>query len=104
MVTLTTEEQVLLHAQPVTAAGNPAGIDGSVTWTVTDPALVTLIPNGFECLVVTSGPLGAATITAEGDADLGAGVSLIQGTFQVEVIAPAAASITITADAPELKP
>ena len=104
MVTLTSEEQVVLNAAPVSAAGNPAGVDGTITWTVSDPALVTLIPNGFNCMVVTNGPLGSAVVTAEADADLGAGTSLIQGTFDVEVIAAPATSIVITAGDPTLKP
>ena len=104
MIILTSEEQVVLHAEPISAAGNPAGIDGTITWTVSDPALVTLIPNGFDCMVVTNGPLGSAVVTAEADADLGVGTSLIQGTFDVEVIAAPAASIIVTAGVPELKP
>ena len=104
MITLTSEEQVVLHAEPVSAAGNPAGVDGTITWTVSDPALVTLIPNGFDCTVVTNGPLGSAVVTAEADADLSAATNLIQGAFDVEVIAAPAASIVITAGTPELKP
>lgn len=104
MIQLTDEQRVTLHAQPVTEGGNPAGIDGPVTWSVSDPALVTLNPNGFDCEVVTNGPLGTAVVTVEGDADLGAGVTLINGSVDIEVIAAPAVSINITNDAPELKP
>lgn len=103
VLTLTSEEQTVLHAAPVTAAGNPAGVDGSVTWTTNDPALITLTPAGFDCAVITNGPLGSASIQAEADADLGAGVVLIQESVFVTVIAPMASGILLTADTPTLK-
>jgi hypothetical protein len=103
VITLTSEEEVVLHAAPVTAAGNPAGVDGSITWTTTDPALITLTPVGFDCTVTTNGPLGSASVTAEADADLGAGIVLIQEPVTVTVVSASATSILLTADDPTLK-
>lgn len=103
VLTLTSEEQSVLHAAPVTEAGNSAGVDGTITWTNTDPALITITPNGFDCDVVTNGPLGSATVTASADADLGADVTLISESVTVTVVAPEAFGIELTADDPILK-
>ena len=102
-IQLTDEQQVVLRARAVTEAGNDAGIEGDPVWSVSDEALLTITPNGFECTVVTNGPLGTATVTVTGDSDLGEGVSEITGEMEVEVIAAPAASIEVTNDEPELK-
>jgi hypothetical protein len=103
MITLNDEQKVTLHAQPLTEAGNPAGIDGEIVWETTDPALLTLVPNGFDCDVVTNGPLGIATVSASADSDLGEGVITITGEVDIEVIQAPAATIEIVNEPPELK-
>ena len=105
MLTLTDEQKCHLSIQPVTAAGNPAKVDGVPAWELSDPSILTLVvaDDGLSADVITAGPLGPCQVKVTADADLGAGVRSISGVLDVEVIAAEAASLGVVAGTPELK-
>ncbi len=102
---LTDEQKVSISLQPVTAAGNPAKVDGAPTWSSSDPSILALdvAPDGLSAVATTVGPVGTSQIHVNADADLGAGVVPLDALLDVEVIAAQAASLTLVAGTPELK-
>lgn len=89
------DQQTTLHAHDATdAAGNPVDLSSeSIAWSVDDPSVLVLAPDGTSCGVVTTGKLGPAvvTCTAPGGAS---------GTYAFMVGTDVAANINITADPP----
>jgi len=72
------------------AAGNPAAVDGDVTWASSDDATATVLVDGADSMaavVSATGPVGQAQITATADADLGAGVRELITIMDVSVVA-----------------
>lgn len=102
---LTDEQKAALAIQPVTAAGNPARVDGTPEWSSSDEAIVTIVPSfdGLSAEAVTVGPVGVAQVSVKVDADLGNGIRTLTATLDVEVIAAEAVTVGITAGTPELK-
>lgn len=102
---LTDEQKVGLAIQPLTAAGNPAQVDGAPSWSVTDPGVLELEveSDGMSATVTTVGPLGTCQVQCVADADLGEGVTQITALLDVEVKAAGAATLSLTAGIPELK-
>jgi hypothetical protein len=105
MLTLTDEQKCHLSIQPVTAAGNPARVDGAPSWEASDQSILALAvaDDGMSADIVTVGPLGSCQVKVTADADLGSGVRSITGVLDVEVIAAEAASMSVVAGTPELK-
>jgi len=103
MFVLTDTQKTALAIAVVDAKGNAALIDGVPVWTSSDDAIlaVTAAADGLSAVAVAVGPLGQAQVNVSADADLGAGVSAITGTLDVQVIAGAAVAVTIAAGAPE---
>lgn len=101
--TLKDTQRVQLSVKFVDKVGNPAKVDGIPEWSVDNPNVAKLEPaaDGLSCMVSAVGPLGTAKVTLKADADLGAGVSEIAGTFDLEVVASAASIVTIEAGTPE---
>jgi hypothetical protein len=83
------------------AKGNPAAVDGAPTWTV-DNNLITLTPSadGMSCDCAAAGGIGTSTVTATVDADLGAGVTPILGTLDIEIDAGPATVVQLQPGAP----
>lgn len=104
-ISITTEQQVRITATPVTASGNPAALDGALRVSVisgtatgeSDPA------NPLRVILRASDTPGATTFLIEGDADLGAGVVLIQDTATLTVIGAMASSLGLVVGTPEPK-
>lgn len=97
------EQKVTCTVNPTTAHGNPAAIDGQVTFTVDHPELVTINQTGDETadLVGVTGatvpPEGVSVlVTATFDADLGSGVTTITLSGALLVTSPEATGGTIT--------
>ena len=91
------QTQIGLQVAYVDQAGNPAVVDGDVTWTSSNDALATVTSTGPDaCNVVTGSALGSAQITASADADLGQGVRAILTLFDVTVVAGEAVAGTIS--------
>jgi hypothetical protein len=107
MATIITEEQKLqFTAEFKTASGNPATVDGTPTWSSSEPTIIDIqdvSPDGMSAYAVAQGPLGVAQVIVEVDADLGDGTRLVTGTADVEVRAAEAVSALLVAAAPEPK-
>ena len=79
---LTDEQEVEVSVAPLTAAGNPATVDGVVTWVSSAESVATVVSTGPTTAIVRStGALGTTQIVANADADLGAGVRSIMATL-----------------------
>ena len=100
MVTITDSQKFSITAGGIDAKGNPTTLDGAITFTSSDPALLTVTSTGnLSADVVAVGPLGNAQVLANGDADLGAGVVPVTGILDVVIIAGQAVNIAIAAGA-----
>lgn len=104
MLLMTIDQKVTLSIQPVDRLGNPARVDGSPTWTLSDGAVGTIEPaaDGMSAVFTTTG-LGITQLVVKADADLGAGTRTIQGTLDIQVESGEAVSLAIVAGAPEPK-
>lgn len=102
---LTDEQKVTLNVAFKTAAGNPARVDGTPSWSSSDEGVITVEPSedGLSAVAFAAGALGTAQVVCEADADLGDGTRLITGTLDIEVRAAEAVSALVVAGAPELK-
>jgi hypothetical protein len=99
--TLPADMQVQVQVTFVDASGNPATVDGAVTWDSSDATgnmlTVTVDPTDDTLATVAApGQLGAAQVSCTADADLGDGVTPIVTTMDVTVVAGAAVAGTIT--------
>lgn len=102
---ITTEQQVVVHLNPVTPKGKPVGLDGIPTWTVVDGlGTVTPAADGLSATLVSPDTAGVTNFLVSADADLGAGVDTITDTIQLTVTDPDASSLGLVADAPTVKP
>jgi len=99
-------QQVDLVVQFATKKGNVGKVDGIPEWFVDNPNVLSLAPaaDGMSCVISSVGPLGNATVSLKADADMGAGVVDLAGTFDVEVVSGAAAVATITPGTPSEQP
>jgi hypothetical protein len=104
-IILTDEQKVSLSIKPLTAAGNPARVDGIPAWAVSDTNVLSLVvaPDGLSAVAVANGPIGLSQVSVVADADLGAGVKELVATLDVQVVPAEAVSLGVTAGAPELK-
>jgi hypothetical protein len=101
--TLPSDKTVKLQIGYVDVNGNPATIDGVVTWESSDPTIadVTSLPvtKGAAGSVVQLTPgsaIGNCQISAKADADLGAGVRELVTLLDVTVVGGEAVTGTIT--------
>lgn len=104
-ISITTEQQVRLHVAFLTAAGNPATVDGTPTWTSSAPGVVDLVvdSDGMGALAISKA-VGTTLVTVQADANLGAGTTVISGTLGLEVTPAIAETVEVTADPPTFKP
>lgn len=103
-ISISTEQQVRLHVAFLTAAGNPAPVDGIPSWTTSSPAVADLIvdSDGMGALAVSKA-VGTTLITVQADADLSSGTNTITGTLGLEVTQAAAEVVDVTAETPTFK-
>ena len=102
-VSLTTEEKRLVTATPMTAAGNPATIDGAVQFSVSSGTCTIAPVDDTSAYVVSGDTPGDSTVEISCDADLGSGVVPVLDSMVVHVTSASAASLTVTVGDPELK-
>lgn len=95
-VIFTTEQKVLLHVTAKTAAGNATSITDVPVWSVDNPDLVVLAPaeDGLSCEALGNA-VGLVVVMVSS-------MGLTQAV-EIEVVAPTAVSLDITADEPTLK-
>jgi hypothetical protein len=102
---ITNEEKIPVTCTPTTSTGNSALLDGALRVSVIsgdstfsqDPGT----PNTVS--LISSSTPGDTTFLIEGDADLGAGVTLIQDTVTLSVAGALAANLGLSAGAAEPK-
>lgn len=106
MFQMTDSQQVRLGVEFKDKRGNPARVEGVPEWLVDNPNVLALQPagDGLSCVAAAVGPLGTARVTLKADADLGAGVTELLGTFEAEVVGGEATTVAITAGTPEERP
>lgn len=103
-VNLTNEEQIRVTANPTTAGGRPASLDGAVRASVISGE-GTVLPgsNDREVVLASGDNPGDVTFLIEADADLGEGVQLIQDTVTLHVAGAMAQNLGLVVGAPEPK-
>ena len=103
LVTITNEQKINMTLAPMTAAGNPAVLDGVPSWNVVSgDALLEPAADGLSCYLI-SGSVGNSVITVTADADLGEGVREITDTIDLAVVSAEASSLGLVAGTPEAK-
>lgn len=98
MYTLGADHAVNMQVSYVDAAGNPAAVDGAVTWASSDTTMATIDVDASSSMIVKVtpvGPLGQVQITATADADLGAGVKSLVTVADIQIVAGEAVAGTI---------
>jgi len=103
MLVLPNDHKVTASIQPVDAKGNPATIDGLASWSSSSTDIVTVTNISTDSLsadVVPGTALGTAQINVTADADLGGGVTTINGVLDVQVVAGQAVGFTISTAPP----
>lgn len=103
---LTTEQRVKITLAVLTAAGNPAVIDGNPVWASSDSAVARVESDANDPMsaYVYAGDQGIAQITAVCDADLDNDETReITGFLDVTVVPAEAATVQLVAGTPELQ-
>jgi hypothetical protein len=98
MYTLPVDKLVVMQVAYVDAQGNPAVVDGMVSWASSDDDVITVKVDPEDstiCTVTPAGKAGQAQVTATADADLGAGVRSLVTLCDIEVVAGEAVAGTI---------
>jgi hypothetical protein len=98
MYTLPVDKLIKVQVSYVDAHGNPAAVDGDVTWASSNPEVAHIdVDQGDStiCTVSAIGEVGTSQITATADADLGAGVRELVTLLDVTVVAGEAVAGTI---------
>lgn len=99
MYTLPVDHYVEMQVAYMDSGGNPAKVDGDVTWRSSDDtiAMAEADPGDSTLVKVTPvGALGQVQIVATADADLGTGVRALITTTTIEIVAGEAVSGTIS--------
>lgn len=103
LITITNEQKIPVTLNPVTAAGNPAQVDGVPTWeVVAGDATLEVSEDGLSCYLI-SGSVGNSQITVTADADLGEGVRAITDTIDLAVVSAEASSLGLSVGVAEAK-
>ena len=82
----------------IDANGNPATVDGEVTWASSNDAVCAATVDAADstrCSIAAVGGLGDVQVTATADADLGGGVRELVTLLDVHVVAGEAVAGTI---------
>ncbi len=104
LITITNEEKVQVTLAPLTAAGNPATLDGAPVWTVVSgDATIEVSTDGLSATFISGAPNVNSQITVTADADLGEGVTNLVDTFDLAVVQASASSLGAIIGTPTLK-
>jgi len=95
--TLPDGNQVRVKISYVDNQGNPAKVDGDVSWESSDTTIATVNADvdTKNAVVSATGTIGQMQIVARADADLGEGIRELITTMDVEVVAGEAVAGTI---------
>ena len=89
MYTLPVDHSVLMQVSYTDARGNPATIDGDVTWESSDTSIISVTVDQADstiCRATPVGTVGQAQVTATCDADLGEGTRELVTLCDIEVV------------------
>jgi hypothetical protein len=104
LITITNEEKVLVSLAPVTAAGNPATLDGVPTWTVIEgDATLEVAEDGLSAYLVSGAADVNSKVEVVADADLGEGVVNLTDVIDLAVVAASASALGLVAGTAILK-
>ena len=88
LVTITNEQKVLMTLSPMTAAGNPATVDGTPSWAVmSGDATIEPSVDGMSCYLISGAADVNSVVEVTADANLGEGVQSITDTIDLAVVA-----------------
>jgi hypothetical protein len=96
---LPNDKVIAVQVAYVDSRGNPAQVDGDVSWDTSDSNIATVESNASDstqAVVTPGGPVGQVQVTVTADADLGQGVREIITTMDVDIVAGEAVAGTIT--------
>lgn len=102
MLQLTDTQRVQISIAPVDKKGAPAQVQ-SVAFSSSDTSVATVTQDATDPnkAVVVAGVAGTCQIQVSADADLGDGVSTINGTLDITVVGGPAVSLSVSAGTPE---
>ena len=105
LITITNEQKVEVTLAPLTAAGNPATLDGAPVWAVVEGGDATLevAADGLSAFLVSGAADVTSQVTVTADADLGEGVVTLTDTIDLVVVAAPANALGLVVAAPILK-
>jgi hypothetical protein len=98
MLMLPNDHKVPVSIQPVDGKGNPAPVQGVPSWTSSAETIAyvsSVASDGLSAEVLPGDTLGTCQVNVSADADLGAGVTPINGVLDVQVVAGQAVGFTI---------
>jgi hypothetical protein len=99
-VTMTTEEKVQVTVSPVTATGQPATLDGPVSFTVIVGDCTIEPIDALSAYIVSGSALADSLVQVSADADLGSGVQTVEDAVTVHVHGAMATSLGMSAGTP----
>jgi len=103
-LTIDNEQKVKVTVNPVTGAGNPVVLDGTIEVAISSgDGTFEVQPDGVSVYLISGDLPGDTVYTISGDADLGAGVVNIADVVTLHVEGAQAQALGLVAEAPELK-
>lgn len=104
LITITNEEKVQVTLAPLTAAKNPASLDGAPVWTVTEgDATLDVATDGLSAFLISGAANTNSKISVSADADLGEGVVTITDVIDLAVVQAMASGLGLSVGTPVLK-
>ena len=104
LITITNEEKVQVTLAPLSAAGNPAVLDGAPVWTVVSgDATLEVAEDGLSAFLVSGAPDTNSQIQVSADADLGEGIVTLVDVIDLAVVLAQASVLGLVAGTPTLK-
>ncbi len=99
---LTDSQKVTISIAAVDKKGAPADVQG-IAFASSDTTVATVEQDAGDMTkaVVVAGMPGSAQISVTADADLGDGVSLLTGVFDLSVVGGQAVGLSVSAGSPE---
>lgn len=103
VILLTNEQRVPLTLVSLDARDQVTRLDSVPVWTVSDPAVGTVVAalDGLSAVFTAAGPLGTTQVRVTADAAFGAPVRTLTATVDIQVEAGEAASLRIIPGTPE---
>lgn len=104
-LTITNEEKIEVTLAPLTAAGNPATLDGAPVWAVVEGGDATLevAADGLSAFLVSGAAGVTSQVTVSADADLGEGIVTLTDTIDLTVVLASANALGMVVGTPVLK-